>query len=219
MGGLGFLLTIILYVVIAVFAVRAFKRRRAKIIAAVVAILLPTTDAVVGRIYLKHLCDTEGGLKVHRVVKNVDGFMWDGAVGMRNSDAQDKQFLSEFGASFIESSPQAGGKVNRLSLQDGRVVREKGVLPRSTYGIRSTSSEYKLAYLRDQRVVVSIKDGEVIASDTRFIFKGGWAEFFLGYFADSGPGSAAWCEGPDSWTRLRHLVAASLNNATPPPGK
>jgi len=214
MGGLGFLLTIILYVVIAVFVVRAFKRRRARIIVAVIAILLPTTDAVVGRIYLKHLCETEGGLKVNRVVEGVDGFRWDGRIAMRAPDDETKRFLNNYGVRYIESEQQ-DGKVDRVRLLDDRVVREQGVLGRSAYQIRFTSLDYKVGYIKDQNVIVSIKDGEIIASDTQYIFKGGWAEHILGSFADSGPGSVAWCKRPPAFVRRETLVRKSLTPGSP----
>jgi hypothetical protein len=210
MGGLGFLLTIILYVVIAIFVVRAFKRRWTRIVAAAVAILLPTTDAVIGRIYLKHLCETEGGPKVNRVLHGVEGFRWDGGIAMRAPDDETKRFLSRFGVRFIESELQKNGKVDRVSLIDGRVVRESGVTPRSAYLIRFMRKERGSRYVEQRNQIESVANGEIIASDSQFIFEGGWAEHLLGRFADSGPGSVARCEGPPAFLRRETLVRKSL---------
>lgn len=74
MGGLAVLLIIAAYIGLACAIAYKIKSKKWKIVAIVAAILVPTTDAVVGRLYLQHLCATKGGFKIYRVVEGVEGF-------------------------------------------------------------------------------------------------------------------------------------------------
>lgn len=58
MSGIGVLFVIGLYFFIAYKIVGALKTRRLKWLAVVILVLIPTADAVVGRVYLQHLCAT-----------------------------------------------------------------------------------------------------------------------------------------------------------------
>lgn len=81
MSGSGVLFFIGLYFFIAYKVVGAVKTKALKGLAIVIFALIPTADAVVGRIYLQHLCATEGGLKINRVVNGVEGFISSGGDG------------------------------------------------------------------------------------------------------------------------------------------
>lgn len=72
--GLVILLIIAAYVAIAVVVVKAIKPTSWKLLAVVAAVLVPTADAAIGRLYLAHICAAEGGLQVLRTVEAVEGF-------------------------------------------------------------------------------------------------------------------------------------------------
>lgn len=212
MGGLAVLLLIGLYLVVAVMVIRAVPGQRAKIIATIVVILIPTADAMLGRLYLKYLCETEGGAKVYRVIENVEGIRWDGAIAVHSSDEGSKRFLNRFGFQFIESSIRPDGKVDRISQQGDQVIREKAVHPKSVYALNFVSSDYGPLsfYTRDRNILETVKGKNLVAVDTQFIFKGGWAEYLLASFSDAGPGGAASCALPAAFKRRDKLIQESL---------
>jgi len=77
MGGLAVIFFIGFYIFIARKLFKRFDGSRYKWLVLVLIVLVPTGDAVVGRLYLKKLCAEEGGLKVYRVAEHVVGFMDD----------------------------------------------------------------------------------------------------------------------------------------------
>jgi hypothetical protein len=94
----------------------------AKALVVVAAILIPTADAVYGRIKLKQMCEAEGGLHIYRVVEGAEGF---DALSL----GPDDEWILKYGYRFVEGD-EINGKKSRLSLQpDGKVVREVGVTP------------------------------------------------------------------------------------------
>jgi hypothetical protein len=191
MGGLAVLFFIGLYFVIAFKVVGKFKASRYKWLAVALVVLIPSGDAVVGRLYLKYLCSKEGGLKVYRVAEHVEGFMsdtsWDGDYWLKND-----------GFKFSESRP-VNGMVTRYSMQDGKLITENRVIPKSKYRLRSLHiGDTKNIYLRYQYVLDDMQSGEVLATHTEVGFNGGWAERFLAQFSDAGGGGVAWCT-PVPW--------------------
>jgi hypothetical protein len=218
MGGIAILLIVALYLVAAIFVVRAVKGQRARIAATIVVILIPTADAILGRLYLKYLCETQGGAKVYRVVENVEGFRWHGAIVTHDSDENRKRFLDLYGLPSIESAIKKDGTVDRISLRDGKLTREQGVSPIAKYQSRFLSSDYGIAYVKNQFLVETTDTNEVIGTHTQFIFDGGWAEQLLSSFSDAGPGSASWCRMPAPEERLRILIVDSLKS-TPSKGR
>lgn len=65
------------YLVIGNFIVKRIPSKWGKRIAIAVLILIPTGDAIVGRIYLSYLCNTEAGVKVYQTVE-LPAEYWDG---------------------------------------------------------------------------------------------------------------------------------------------
>ncbi len=61
MGGLAVVLLLVGYLALSVWLIAKVRGARAKLIVLAIALLLPTADAIVGRLYLKHLCAREGG--------------------------------------------------------------------------------------------------------------------------------------------------------------
>ncbi|MDO8262338.1 MAG: hypothetical protein Q7T21_03835 [Gallionella sp.] len=192
MGGLAVIFFVALYVVIAFKVVGKFKASRYKWLAVALIVLIPGGDAVVGRVYLKYLCADEGGLKVYRVAEHVEGFMDD----YRDYWVKNREY--QFSEDFL-----LNGKVTRYSKQNGQIVREGNVMPRSQYRVSSSFGNTKDLYLRSQFVVETLQ-GEVLATDTQISFNGGWAERFLALFSDAGGGTVAWCTNTELDPVIRH---------------
>ena len=184
MGGLAVLLLIGFYIAGASWVVKSQKSGRAKIIALVIALLIPSADAILGRIYLQHLCDTEGGLKVYRVVEGVEGFMVQGGT--------DGYWVKEHGYQFVEGEASSDDYY-RFILKEGQLVVEEHVSPKSEFRVRFENINSDSIYGRDVHSIESIDGNEVIATNTEIFFSGGWAERFLAQFSDAGGGNAAQC--------------------------
>ena len=68
------------YLVIGSFIVKRIPNKWGKGVAIIVMLLIPTGDAIVGRIYLNHLCSTEAGVKAYRTVE-LPAEYWDALGG------------------------------------------------------------------------------------------------------------------------------------------
>lgn len=204
MGGLAALFFIGLYIAIAYWVFKRCGRSGFRWLVLAVAVLIPSGDAVVGRLYLKQLCAEEGGLKVYRVAEHVDGFMDDGS--------HSNYWVSERGYQFAENRP-INGMTTRYFKQDGQIVQADNVLPESQYRVRSQNiGSVHDRYLRNLFLVESIPNSEILATDTQIAFNGGWAERFIALFSDSGGGTVAWCTNTelDPVARHRKLVTTAL---------
>lgn len=196
MGGLAVLLAISLYLIAGYWAIKTTKASRFKWLVVAVVVLLPSADAIVGRVYLKYLCGKEGGLKVYRVAKHVEGFMsdtfWDGDYWLKN-----------YGFQFSESPP-VNGLVTRYSIQNGILITESNVPSKSLFRVRYVSNGE--TYVRAERRVEMIGSNEVLASYKGFSFRGGWAERFLAAFTDAGVGNVAFCDRDPSHSAKYEVV-------------
>jgi hypothetical protein len=206
MGGIGLIVVVALYVFIAYKIVEAVERKWLKAMMMVSALLIPTADAIYGRIKLKHMCEAEAGLKVYRVVGHVDGFM----AGTAFSD----YWVKEHGYLFAEDKPLYGTKTSRYTLESsGEIKVEKDVLPKSQYRLRQNDFGEKEAYGHSQYLIEEIPSGEILATDTQVTFHGGWAERFLAKFSDAGGGNVAWCfNHPYPEVREANLVNSTLKH-------
>ncbi len=203
MSGLGVLFFIGLYFFIAYKVVKAIKTKPLKWLAIVILVLIPTADEMVGRVYLQHLCATEGGLKVHRMVNGVEGFI--GAWG----DEPDAMPVEKYDYSFSEGRPWKG-RVKRYSKQNGQIVKENDVLPKSNYRLSLLDKgEVKDSYMRQTLVVETFPVGEVLATDTQIGFNGGWVAHLLASFGGTNP---VWCESKDSIVRYEELILSTLKH-------
>jgi len=206
MGGLAVLLIIAAYVAFAVVIVRAIKATRWKFAAVVAAILIPTADAVTGRIYLAHLCRSEAGASIHRTVDGVEGFL---------ADIPDQSWITAHGYRFSEGVQRGTARVNRYIRRDERIEPEwDSTLTLSTFRVRTELESPTQLFPRQRMLVEDLKTGEALASYTQVSFRGGWAESFLGRFADSGPGYVAWCEmqlsAHERWNRKVQMILKTL---------
>ena len=204
MGGLAVLFFIGLYIAIAYWVFKRFEGSSFRWLVLAVAVLIPSGDAVVGRLYLKHLCNEEGGLRVYRVVENVDGFKDDGSSG--------DYWVRELGYQFVENQP-INGLTTRYFQHDGQITSEKSELLKSGYKLSSLYLRGDI-YGRHQHLVKTLYGGEILASDTQVSFNGGWAERFIALFSDAGGGAVAWCTNTDfdSMVRQRRLLTSTLKH-------
>ncbi len=205
MGGLFVLALIIGCAALTIWLLIKVQPLWGKAAVLVTVILIPSADAVMGRIYLQQLCAKEGGLKVYRVVEGVKGFMDYGGV--------DAYWVKEHGYQFIESSPLGGGVI-RFSRQDGQIVTEENTLPKSLYRVRLAFDGKKDIYEKSHYIVEIIPTSEVLATYTQIIFKGGWVERFLAEFSDAGVGSVARCDSVPWQPEIRHeqVIISSLKH-------
>lgn len=204
MGGLAVVFFIGLYIAIAYWLFKRFDGSNFRWLVVALAVLIPSSDAIVGRLYLKHLCAAEGGLKVYRVVEHVDGFMGDGS----HSD----YWVKEHGYQFAEDRP-VNGMTTRYFKQNEHIAQEINVPPQSQYRVRSEYvGSLRDRYLRHVFQVETIPNSETLATDTQIAFNGGWAERFIALFSDAGGGTVAWCTNTelDSVVRHRRLVLNTL---------
>ena len=174
----------------------------AKALLVVVAILIPTADAVYGRIKLKQMCEAEGGLKIYRVVEGVEGF--------DNPKFQpDEGWLAKNKYKYVEGK-EPSGKRSRLSLRrDGSLFREEGIKPISEYVFERERSDDQDIYLRSEQRVRVIATGEILSKAVNISYAGGWFERFVsGVYAARG--TAGTC-GP--LVDITTLVAQTLHPA------
>jgi hypothetical protein len=152
-----------------------------KALVVVAAILIPTVDAVYGRIKLKQMCETEGGLHVYRVVEGVDGF--------ESSDSQPTEgWLKMHKYQFVEGRWN-DGKLFRLSVKsDGTTLHEFGIAPKSEYFFEINPGDPSNTYFRIEWTVRTRNSGELLGRFVNIGYKGGWFEQLVGsLYAAGGP--------------------------------
>jgi hypothetical protein len=206
MGGLGFILVVALYIFIAYKVVKASERRWLKVVVIIAALLIPTADAIYGRIKLKYMCEAEAGLKVYRVVEHVEGFM----AGTAFSD----YWAKEQGYQFAEDTPLYGTRTTRYTLEsDGKISVEKNVLPKSQYRLRDIYPDTKAAYNHYGFQIEDISTDEILARHIWVAFNGGWTERILAKFSDAGGGNVALCSNsPPVNDSVNMLVNSTLKH-------
>lgn len=185
MGGLGVILILGLYIFVMYQVVKFAKSTWLKAVVLIAALLIPSADAIYGRIKLKHMCEVEAGLKVNRVVGHVEGFM------SNNRD----YWIKEHGFQFAEDYP-INGTVTRYSKQGEQIIREDHVPPKSHFRLTLRHLDEKETYSRSQYLIEEISTGEVLATQTQIGFNGGWAEKLITAFSDGGV-NPTWCEYTD----------------------
>lgn len=186
MGGLAILSLLGVYFFLATKVFKVAKTTPTKVIVLLFALLIPTADAIYGRIKLQQMCKAEGGLKVYRVAHGVEGFMADGS--------PDIELVKNYGYQFSEGSGRHA-KYDRVSMLNGKIVREENVSLKSKFKVKLTTLDNRgNLYWRQVYSVETIPNGEILATDTNIGFSGGWAERLIAAFSDSGGGSVAVCK-------------------------
>jgi len=205
MGGLLILFLVGLYLWIAYKVVRRVSPVWGKVLAIVVVVLIPTADAIYGRIKLKQMCAVEGGIKVYKTVEGVEGFY----------ASQDfyETWIDKYGYRFVEgknidsSSPN---KISRLGRNaTGEVVSTTSNVKLSAYSIDFLSDDNGV-YLQETDVIKNTQTGEVLAKSTRIIYFGGWIERSLSALY-AGRWSADFCPNTDHFISLIEVVTTTLH--------
>lgn len=143
-----------------------------KALIVVAALLVPTADAVYGRIKLRQMCEAEGGLHIYRVVEGVEGFE-------DSSGPPYDRWLTQYGYRVVEGT-ELGGKHSRLTLQiDGNIVREFGITPTTDYIYEIESGNPASTYDQDGSHIRVRNTGEILSRDVNINFAGGWFERFV----------------------------------------
>ncbi len=182
MGGIGILFFILLYLSITVVVLIKVKPWQGKVMMLLLAILLPTADAVHGRYKLKQMCAAEGGVKIYRVAEHVQGIL---QAGNRSLLREGYRFLEQKGL---------GGRYYRLHIVNNEIVKEDNIDPRSKFEMKFTKSKIRQRYWRKTYSIETYPDNnEVLAIATNIYFRGGWAESFLRSFSGAGAGIVASC--------------------------
>ncbi len=165
MGGLAVLFLIGLYFILAVIAIVKVKPVWTKGVVLLVALLIPTADAVYGRYKLKQMCADEAGLKVYRVAERVEGFM----------GYADEEMITKHGYQFVEEKNSPN--YYRLSKQNGQIIREANIAPKSKFKVKLTTiMNEEDIYWRQFYVIESVPNEEILATETQIGFRGGWVE-------------------------------------------
>ena len=152
----------------------------AKVLVVIAAILIPTADAVYGRIKLKQMCEAEGGLHIYRVVEGVEGF--------EDPESRPTEgWLMKHGYRFVEGR-EANGKHSRLILEpDGTVSRELDVALKSQFLYEATLGNTSDIYVRIEKSVRVRNSGEILSRTINISYAGGWFERFVaGLYAARG---------------------------------
>ena len=140
-----------------------------KALVIVIALLIPTADAVYGRHKLKRLCAQEGGLHIYRVVEGVKGFE-------SPSIRPNKGWLGIGKYQFMEGE-DSPGKYSRLSLRpDGTYLREVDITPVSEYVYEYIPGGIKNIYSKAEQRVYVRATGEVLGRYVNIYYAGGWLE-------------------------------------------
>lgn len=199
MGGLLVLFLIGLYVWVAYKVVRRARPIWGKALIVVVAILIPTADAVYGRYKLMEMCAAEGGLRIYRVVEGVAGF----------DDPKSRPtegWLTKHGYQFIEGEELSGKRFRLSRRPDGTFLREEGITPISEYVYEIELGDAKDIFYRIEQRIRVRATGEILSRAVNFSYAGGWFERFVnGLYAARG--TAGTC-GPD--VDITRFVAQTL---------
>ena len=200
MSGLGVLFVIGLYIFLANKILKTAKTTLAKAIVWMLILLVPTSDAIYGRIKLKQMCKAEAGLKVYRVAEHVDGFMthsfYDYWVKEHGYNFTEEYFnvrpvldIDQIKVDIYKNRKQ----LRRYSMRDGQVNIEQvnweignTPYPKSQYRFSEVYYELKDTFGRGQYLITDLTTAEILATDTVFGFNGGWAERLLAAFSDGG---------------------------------
>ena len=206
MGALLALVLSVAYLWLAYWLFRRATRPWIKLVVVCVAVLLPTADAVYGRLKLREMCAEEGGLNILKQVRNVDGFL------MMASSA-DEQLLRRSGYKFVETERKVGGRrvVDRLSLRpDGAILAEKDVFRQSQYLLRFLPGNPADNYMRSEYLVESIDGTETLGRIRNFSYSGGWVERTIAALY-GGRSSAGTCGlNRDTYASQFELLKATL---------
>lgn len=169
MGGLLILVLLGLYVWGAYKLVLRPRKLWMKVVVTLVAVLIPTADAVYGRVKLEEICEAEGGLRIFRTVTKVDG-LYSG-----NSIPED-EWITREGYKFVEGRALNGKNVRKERHENGSVIQLNDVSIKSQFGFGFTNGDHTATFGRTQLYIYALDSKERLASVTNITFRGGWVE-------------------------------------------
>lgn len=199
MSGLYLIAIVIAYSAGALWAAGRIRSAWGKALAVVVAFLLPTADAVYGRLELERACKAEGGTKILRTVSGVDGFY---------SPYADEKFITRYGFRYVESGLTPRSYV-RLERAEGKLKRTPIDQPGSRYQFRERHGAPADTYLVDRYEMVDRSTDEILAVTTNINYAGGWVERVVGKVAGSRP-TAVTCNVGNSLQVHEKLITSTL---------
>jgi hypothetical protein len=182
MGGLVVLFLLGLYLLIACIVASRAKPKWGKVLAVVIFALIPTADAIYGRVKLSQLCERDGGLRTNRIVERVEGFYYGELM-------PDDQFIVKLGYKFVESRSLGDGYIRKERNSTGEVVLHKNVERKSAFGLGFFNDDLGKTYRYDQLYIYDLATNEKLATLTNITFRGGWAERFIAGLYASTPNS------------------------------
>lgn len=139
---------LLVYLGIAWLVIKRLPSKKAKWIAVAVFILIPTWDEILGRVYFKYLCEMEGNQKIYKTFElGKEYFLLPGEINMNTAGRL----------------PAQGGELNIVKAKD-----------RFSFTHESTRVSYSFRIDKAALVIKEIASGEVVATDTRFLYFGGW---------------------------------------------
>jgi len=204
MGGLAFVIVIGLYIAATIFLVHRIPVRWGKALAMVIAFLLPTADALWGRyVTLPELCQ-DAGLKVFKKASKEGGLMI-------SSPSPEDYWIRTVGIAFVEGTP-LNGRCARVTIVEGKPFLELDVAPKARYVLTRServSTQRGGNYIGAELRIEDRQSGEPMARYRGYRFDGGWAERFLGSFADSGSQGGDSC--PPTADTLGILIPNAFN--------
>jgi hypothetical protein len=195
------LLYVVIGVALAISVFRLGKRRRLLWTTATIAayVLIPFGDHLAGSLYLKYLCGAESKLQIFKTVDNVPGFL---SKGRPIEPSKFDPYL------FVENEKE-DGTVTRLTMMvDGKISRQDHVPSISRYRYRETPRTLALGVVEYERVIEDLTNSDVLASEKRFNFEGGWIwyQMFQNY------GVTQSCEGtPSLQRRIPEVLKPAAN--------
>lgn len=171
MGGLLVFALFGLYLWLSYLLARRINPIWLKALTVVVLVLIPTADAVYGRVKLKQMCEAEGGLKIYRTAEEVEGFYIDRDPTM--------DWITKHGYIFIEGR-LASGKLMRISRnQDGTTREEGNVTLRSRYTYELIGNRIGLGYSSEEQRIRDTRTNEILSRNINFSYEGGLVERFI----------------------------------------
>ena len=182
MIGLMMITAILGYIFLTFFIVERIEPKAAKIIVLIIMILIPTWDVIAGKIYFRHLCKTEGGLKVYKKIK-ADGFLntsikADISKGKVNRLSKDfAKDILDYGFKFYEVPTSDGKIVHFYKDENGKVAYKILDKPKSRYKYVSEGKKEISKILGIKQVdvykFVDIDTNETLVKSSWFV-RDGW---------------------------------------------
>jgi hypothetical protein len=187
MIGLSILLAVIAYIWLAGFVAKRIKNRTAKYFVIALFVLVPTWDVIPGKIYFNHLCEREAGLKIYKVVNDVEGFRVYPGAAESEPDA-----LKKYGYKFQEKG--SGNGFVRFTLDaQGKVVEQKITESIARYAVDATDwMPLAWGVKKSEVYIFDQQTKERLAVITSFSAGGSW---IIRMLFDGAPSGAGYCGG------------------------